>query len=320
MTRKIAITIMTTLAILVLVACGGESEPITDTDASAQPENQVVEQVETSVSDETQLSDDYADSLTIEGQLALGTIELDDTILAVSEEQAAELLILWQAYQSLSNSDIAAAAEVAAVLKQIQDTLTADQIAAISEMKLTAERMTALIEEGVLALGRGGFGSRGGDDGEGGGFPGEGVPGGIPGQRQGGGRGGGLPGSEIGNISEDDIATRQAQFADGDFGGSKERLLTGAVIGLLQNKTGEFPELEGIFATIYSIIGEEISLSVEELQSQTADGLTLAEIIENNGGDIEVIQSKLIDELSTSEQFQGRDMDAFISNLLGLGS
>jgi hypothetical protein len=326
MTRKIAITIMTTLVILVLVACGGDSqpsadsEPSADADAANQPVNQIVDQVETSSSDKAQLSDDYSDSLTIEGQLALGTIKLDDTSLAVSEEQAAELLILWQAYQSLNNSDIAASAEVMAVLNQIQDTMTAGQIAAISEMKLTADSMTALIEEGELVFGRGGFGSRGGDGGDGGGFPGGAFPGGIPGQRPGGGPGGGLPGGGFGNISEDDIATRQAQFQEGDFGGFRERILTGAVIGLLQNKTGEIPEPEGIFATIFSVVGEEIDLSVEELQSQTADGLTLVQIIENNGGDIEAIQSMLKEELSNSEQFRGRDMEAFIGNLFGLGS
>jgi hypothetical protein len=307
---------------MVLVACGADSEPSAETDTGTQPESQVVEQVETSSSDDIKLSDDFTDALTIEGQLALGTLELEDTDQAVSEEQATELLTLWQAYQSLHNSDIAASAEVEAVLNQIQDTMTADQITAISEMKLTADSMTTLIEEGGLAIGRGGFGNRGGDDGEGGGFLGGAFSGGIPGQRPGGGGfpGGGPGGGGFGNFSEEDIATRQAQFQEGDFGGFGERMLTGAVIGLLQNKTGEIPEPEGIFATIYSVIGEEIGLSVEELQSQAADGLTLIEIIEINGGDIDVIQSKLNDELLGSEQFQGRDMDAFINNLLGLGS
>lgn len=326
MTRKKTITILAALAILVLVACGADSESGAETDAGTQPESQVVEQVETSSSDDIQLSDDYADALTIEGQLALGTFELENTDQAVSEEQATELLTLWQAYQSLSNSDIAASAEIEAVLNQIQDTMTADQIAAISEMKLTADSMTALIEEGGLAFGRGGFGNRGGDDREGGfaggAFPGGAFPGGIPGQGPGGGGfpGGGPGGGGFGTLSEDDIATRQAQFQGGDFRGIGERMLTGAVIGLLQNKTGEIPEPEGIFATIYSVIGKEIGLSVDELQSQTADGLTLAQIIEKNGGDTEAIQTKMTEVLSDSEQFQGRDMDAFINNLLGLGS
>jgi hypothetical protein len=322
MTRKISIAI---LATLVLVACGADSGSSAETDAGTEPENQAVERAETSNSDDNQLSVDYADALTIEGQLALGTLELEDTDQAVSEEQAPELLTLWQAYQSLSNSDIAASAEVEAVLNQIQDTMTADQIVAISEMKLTADSITALVEEGGLAFRRGGFGNRGGDDGDGGGFAGGAFPGGIPGQLPGGRPGGGFfgggpGGGGIGDLSEDDIATRQAQFQESDFGGFGERILTGAVIGLLQNRSGEIPEPEGIFATIYAVIGEEIGLSIEELQSQTADGLTLAVIIENNGGDIEAIQTKMIEELSDSEQFQGRDIDAFIGNLLSTGS
>jgi hypothetical protein len=331
MTNKLLIIMLAAIAILVLAACGTESsvsvgnEPSSSTDANTQPDTQDSEQVETSTSDNARLSEDFNDALTIIDQLALGTLQLEDTSQAVSEEQASELLILWQAYQSLSNSDIAAAAEVEAVRNQIQDTMTAGQIAAISEMRLTAESVTALIEEGGLAAGRRGFGSRGSDGSEGSGFAGGAFPGGVPGQRPGGGPGGGLPGGGpgaggFGELNEDDIATRRAQFQEGDFGVIGERILTGAVIGLLQNKTGEIPEPEGIFATIYAVIGEEIDLSVEEMQSQTADGLTLAQIIENKGGDIETIQSKLHKELANSEQFQNRDIDTFISNLLGLDS
>jgi hypothetical protein len=316
----LALAVITGLA---LVGCAGESELIAGADVASEPENQVVGQVETSISEGAQLAEDYTDALSIEGQLALGTLQLEETDKAVDEVQATELLTLWQAYRSLSNSDTAASLEVEAVLRQIQDTMTGDQIAAIAEMRLTSDSITALIEEGGLATGRGGFGNRGaGDDGgpdgaSSGGF----LQGGIPGQVPGSGPGGGLPGSGpgaggSGNISEDDIATRQAQFAEGDFGGFQERLLTGAVIGLLQNKTGELPEPAGIFATIYDIIAEETGLTSEEIQGQIADGVSLAEIIENNGADNDAILTKLTDALSDSDQIRGQDMEEFLSNLL----
>ncbi len=135
------------------------------------------------------------------------------------------------------------------------------------------------------------------------------VPGGVV-------PGGGPGGGGFGNFSEDDIATRQAQFTEGDFGGFQERLLTGAVIGLLQNKTGEVPEPAGIFVTIYDIIAEEIELTVEEIQSLTAEGVTFGEIIEANDGDIEAIQGKLLDALADSDQFRGQDFEEFLSNIL----
>ncbi len=166
MTRMLWILTLALIAVLVLVACGGEREPSAGAEAAAEPENQVAGQVETSISEGAQLAEDYSDALSIEGQLALGTLQLEETDKAVDQVQATELLTLWQAYRNLSNSDTAASAEVEAVLNQIQETMTSDQIAAIAEMQLTTDSITALIEEGGLATGRGGVGNRGaGDDG-----------------------------------------------------------------------------------------------------------------------------------------------------------
>ena len=311
MTRRIWIITLALIAMIALVACGGESEPNPEADVAAESENQFTDQSDTSISEVARLSDDYADALSIYEQLALGTVQLEDTDKAVDKVQAGELLILWQAYQTLSNSDTAAPAEVEAVLNQIQDTMKADQINAIAEMRLTSETMTDLIEEGGLAIGRGGFGNRGGNNGDGGAFPG-----GIPGQVPGGGFPGGRPGGGFGNLSEDDLATRQAQFAQGDFGAIQGRMLTGIVVRLLQDKTGETPEPEGIFATIYEIIAEETGLTVEEIQGQIADGVSLVEIIENNGADKDTVLTKLTDALSDSDQFRGQDMEEFLSGLL----
>jgi hypothetical protein len=254
--------------------------------------------------------------LSLDGQLAIGTVRLDDTDLAVDADQAAELIPLWQAFQSLSSSDTAAEAELRAVLKQIQSTMTSEQIAAIADMQLTADKVTELVEEGILSFGRGGFRGISGEGEDRGG-----IPGGVPGQGPGGGGpGGGLPGGRpgggFGEISADDIATRQAQFAEGDFGDFQGRMLTGIVIRSLQAKSGETPELEGIFGAIFDIIAEETGLTVEEIRGQTADGTTLAEIIETSGEDVDDIQAKLMAALSETDQFQGQDLEEFLGNLL----
>ena len=104
-----------------------------------------------------------------------------------------------------------------------------------------------MIESGELAFGRG---NPGGSRAEGtGGGSGGGLPGGGAGRGAGGGPGG-LPGGSPDGMSEDDIATRQAEFAEGGSVAFKDRFLTGAVVRMLQTKTGEAPERARIFDAV----------------------------------------------------------------------
>ncbi len=283
------------ISALTLAACSGSednSEP--DVQSETAEEIQRIEKV--------RLADDYSDALSPQSQLALGTLQLEETDLALDEALAAELLPLWQALQSLSNSEITAEAELNAVVNQIQDAMAVEQIQAIADMKLTEESFTTLLESGELAFGRGGFGRGDGENG-GSGFPGGGFPGGFPGGGPGAGFGG--PGGGFGNPSEDDIATRQAQFSEGDFAGAiQERVLLGSVIRLMQEKSGEAVEFIGIFNTVFSIVSEETGLTVEEIQEQMADGVTLSDLIEANGGDIDAVRSSLVEAF---EQLPNRD-------------
>jgi hypothetical protein len=106
-------------------------------------------------------------------QLVLGTMRLEEAGNAVTAEQAKSLLPLWQSLQG----GVTAQAEVSAVLKQIESTMTHDQLAAIAAMRLTQEDLQSWMQE----------------QGMGGGFPG---PGGGPG------------------LSSDEMATRQAEFGN----------------------------------------------------------------------------------------------------------
>ena len=149
---------------------------------------------------------------------------------------AAELLLpLWQAAQSLSNSDTAASAEIDAVLNQIQDSMLPAQIEAIVAMELTADSVTELLESGAITFGRG---AGRGNQGEDGGFtPGQGGGGGLG--RPGGGGPGGLGGPGGGELSEEEVATRQAEIASGEeFDQLQEQAMLGVVVRLLQTKTG----------------------------------------------------------------------------------
>ena len=312
MMKKVMILLVVVLAILALSACGGSTEP-----AASGANAGAANEVQTTVLENVRLSDGYADALLVQTQLALGTLQLEDTDLAIDETLAAELLPLWRAVQSLGNSDTAAEAEVQAVINQIQDTMAPEQIAAITGMQLTEESLSSMIEDGTLALGGFGRGSAGEGTDSGGGFirggglPGDGPGGGIPGSGPGGGG--------FANLSEDDIATRQAKFAEGGFAGFQDRALTGAVVRLLEVKTGELDETElqaGGRFNPFVIASETMGISVEALQDAMADGATLGEAITALGGDLEAVKAALSDVYSELPDSEGQDVGQLIDDSL----
>jgi hypothetical protein len=134
--------------------------------------------------------------------LILGIFKLEKTNFAIDSAQAAVLLPLWKALRSLSESETVAAEEIQAIIDQIQDTMTAEQIAAIESMDLTMQDLGVIAEE--LGLELDSFGGRFAELSpemqatreaarESGQFPGggqgTGPGGGIPGSGPGGGQG-----------------------------------------------------------------------------------------------------------------------------------
>jgi hypothetical protein len=204
---------------LALAACAGGSE---ETEQTAQ------------------LSADYQGALPVQFQLLAGTFKLEDTEFAVDSGQASELLPLWKALRSLTSSDTAAEAEIEALISQIQDTMTADQIKAIAAMQLVQEDIGNLVQELDLRPEL----PEGFDGGDfqfpPGGFPGGAGPGGEPGPGGpgAGNFGGGLfPGGGFQDLSEEQIATRQAQRAEfGGFAGRAAGFLMQPLIQMLQEK------------------------------------------------------------------------------------
>jgi hypothetical protein len=88
-----------------------------------------------------------SDSLSQEGQLLLGTLKLDSTDVAVNVDQAAVLLPLWETLQSMAVSGTSAAAEVDALVAQIQASMTSEQMAAITTMNLASTDLAAAVAE-----------------------------------------------------------------------------------------------------------------------------------------------------------------------------
>jgi hypothetical protein len=82
----------------------------------------------------------------IAAQLAAGTLKLARTDQAVTVEQAKDLVVYWETYKQLSQSDTAAQAEYDGLIVQIEETLTADQIQAIIDMNLTQQDVFASMQ------------------------------------------------------------------------------------------------------------------------------------------------------------------------------
>lgn len=132
------------LAAMMLPACGA-AQATESKEASSGYESVV-------------LNTGFEDALDVDGQLALGTLQLEETDHAVTQEQAKTLLPLWQALQG----GVTAEDEVNAVLKGIEEAMTEEQLTTIADMTLIEDDMRAWMEEQGIGAG-GGFAGADGD-------------------------------------------------------------------------------------------------------------------------------------------------------------
>jgi hypothetical protein len=79
-------------------------------------------------------------------QLAVGTLKLAGTDQTVTAEQAKDLVVYWETYKQLSQSDTAAQAEYDGLIAQIEETLTTDQMQAITDMNITQQDVFASMQ------------------------------------------------------------------------------------------------------------------------------------------------------------------------------
>jgi hypothetical protein len=204
-----------------------------------------------------------ANSLSTLNMLAVGIFKLDGTANDVTASQAKDLLVLWEAYQQVSSSDTAAPEEKAALVSQLQSSMTTDQMAAISALNLKASDVYTLMRDRGLTAATTTSGSSGtttggstsgstsssrtsgsgtsrrsSGTGGGGGFAGGGnFPAGGGAGFPGGGAG--FPGGEP-NGSTTPNATMQARIASGGgfVSSGMTKAIIDALIQLLQKKAG----------------------------------------------------------------------------------
>lgn len=248
--KIILTTIASLIIILVLSACGGSSEL-----AMSDGENNESSTVERSGDEPSSgadpgpgIGEDFRDAMPISAQLGFGTLLLEQGENAVDPEQAAQLLPLWKAARSLSESETVAEAEMEAIFNQIEELMTSEQISAITDFQLTGEAMAQLVEDLGVSLG---FGEdrfanmtpeqqataqaarESGEGVPGGGFPG----GGLRGFGQGPGGGQGL---DLGNLTPELQATLEARRAErGGVGARFALVFVDPLIDLLEERAAE---------------------------------------------------------------------------------
>ena len=220
--NKLTRTTLLLVLVLFLAACGGSTaapqaataavvvQEAIQTEAAPAPEATAAESesAQSAVQPERPvLAQDFEDAVSIQLQLLAGTFQLEDTALAATAQQAAELIPLWQMVKALTGSGTSAQAEIDAVLNQIQASMSAEQIQAIREMQITSADYQAQMQAMGISVG-------------------------LNGETPGAGGGQGA------NLSDEERAARQAtREASGSIpGGGGKTALIDRLIELLQSK------------------------------------------------------------------------------------
>ena len=153
--KRIRFAIGLCLTIVILAACSTASENNTPSNNEPAP---VTSQSSGAPQFNSLLKTDYENALPIATQLAIGFFKLEETDTPLTAEQIAELLPLWKAYKSLSASETSSPMEMDALITQIQQTISTEQLQAIADMKLTGEKMLQRSPERNINLGGSGGG------------------------------------------------------------------------------------------------------------------------------------------------------------------
>jgi hypothetical protein len=216
----VPLTITTVVLALVLVACGAKASAASTSSNNPAPNG-------------TPGARNLTQPLPLAEQLVVGTFKLEGTSNSITPTQATALVPLWQAYAQLTSSNSSAQAEIDAVVSQIQQTMTPQQVQAITALKLTRQDLFTTMSNLGLTNG---FGANGtgtprapGAGGGGGFFPGGGGEGAGGG---GGFAGGGAGGNGAARATPN--ATQQALRAQ--FANRIPTPLMNALISLLQKK------------------------------------------------------------------------------------
>jgi len=167
MKRSILVSALILLALLI-TACG--SAPAAAPAAPAVDNSQPAVAPAATDAVHPALTLDFEGALSQKLMLSLGTLELANTEYAVSVEQATQFLFYWQALENLTQSNNSAEEEVAALLTEIENIFTPEQITAINQMQLKQENLLAWAQANGVTAGTGAGAGAGQGQGQGNGM------------------------------------------------------------------------------------------------------------------------------------------------------
>jgi len=130
MYRKTILLAVLLALIAVLTACGSPSTPVLDTDTNSTQQGQASSSIQ----------------MTIQSKLGVGILKMDGTDLAVTADQAQDLLPLWRALKNLTASS-SADEEIAALYQQIEETLSTDQVESIQLLSWTQAELSVMMQQ-----------------------------------------------------------------------------------------------------------------------------------------------------------------------------
>ena len=126
MNKKLFSLIASLGVIFLLNGCSGTSQETTAQTTPGMPQLNVSE-------------------MTADERLAIGTLKLEGTDLAVDKEQATTLLPLWKAVRVLKTDDTISTQEMDALYQQIRNAMTQEQVKAIDAMTFKSEDVNQLM-------------------------------------------------------------------------------------------------------------------------------------------------------------------------------
>ena len=162
--KRLFITL--TLLALFLTACGAAA---TEQAASVQEATAVAQIVSTQLAQQavsvptkaalaqagsstSALNTDYTDAVSVVEQLLTGTFMLADTNLSLTGEQKTQLITLWTSLKGATQNS-ATQEQTDAILQQIESTLTAEQVKAIADFKITRQSMMSVLQDKGVTMG-----------------------------------------------------------------------------------------------------------------------------------------------------------------------
>ena len=146
-----------------LTACGSaeqktESVNIVEPTASALNAPAIsisTNPAEVSDSQRATINYEYEGALSSRLLLAFGSLKLAESENPITIEQAPQMLMLWQALDNLTQSGTSAEAEVNALMSQIEELFTSEQVASINAMALTQVELQTWAQSNGITVGSG---------------------------------------------------------------------------------------------------------------------------------------------------------------------